>query len=94
MYYLYILFSEKLNRFYVGQTNDLLSRLKRHNSGQENYTSKGVPWEIVYFVQLESRGKAMRMEKKLKNLKSQSRLKDFIDREISAGRGCRGIENL
>ena len=94
MYQVYILFSVKLNRYYVGQTNDLSSRLKRHNAGVENYTSKGLPWEIVYQVKVTTRSEAMRMEKKIKNFKSQERIREFIEKEILAGRGCRGVENL
>ncbi|QYH39290.1 GIY-YIG nuclease family protein [Algoriphagus sp. NBT04N3] len=34
----YILFSERLGKYYVGQTSDLDKRLKRHNSGRERFT--------------------------------------------------------
>ncbi|HAN18156.1 MAG TPA: hypothetical protein DCQ24_05725 [Bacteroidales bacterium] len=44
-YYVYILFSESLQKFYIGQTQNLLDRIKRHNHGFENYTSKGIPWK-------------------------------------------------
>ena len=34
-----ILYSERLKRHYVGSTNDLVDRLKRHNNG-EGYLPK------------------------------------------------------
>jgi putative endonuclease len=39
----YILYSRKTDRYYIGQSSDIFSRLARHNAGLENYTSKGVP---------------------------------------------------
>jgi putative endonuclease len=47
MYSVYILYSEKLNIFYKGHTNDIQARLSRHNNGQEDFTSKGVPWVLI-----------------------------------------------
>jgi putative endonuclease len=46
-FYVYILYSDKLNKYYTGQTNDLEDRLHRHNSSQEKFTSKGVPWKFI-----------------------------------------------
>ncbi len=93
-YFVYILYSENLKRFYSGQTGDLRSRLIRHNNGYERFTSKGIPWKLVFFEQVASRAEAMSIEKKIKNLKSQERIKVFIEKEIADGRGCRGNENL
>ena len=48
MYYLYILYSEKYDRYYVGQTNDPERRLEEHNSALKNsYTAKYRPWKMV-----------------------------------------------
>jgi putative endonuclease len=41
--YLYILFSEKLNKYYVGSTTDLERRLVEHNRGKEKFTKTGLP---------------------------------------------------
>ncbi len=49
MYYIYILFSLKTNKYYVGSTNDLQGRLKHHNAGSTPSTKPGAPdWEIRY----------------------------------------------
>ena len=42
----YILFSKLKNRFYVGSSraNDLVVRLKAHNSGKVRSTKFGQPW--------------------------------------------------
>jgi putative endonuclease len=44
----YILFSERLNKFYVGACIDLERRFYEHNIGHSKFTSTGVPWKLVY----------------------------------------------
>jgi putative endonuclease len=78
-YFVYILYSETFNRFYIGQTNDIESRLSRHNSGTERATQPYRPWIIKWFVEKSTRAEAMQLEKKLKNL-SGERLIKFINK--------------
>jgi len=40
MHFVYVIFSESLNRYYVGHTEDLEHRLEQHNSGLSKYTSR------------------------------------------------------
>ena len=77
MFYVYIIYSESIDRYYIGQTNNLAERLTRHNLGYENYTSKGKPWELKWYAEKSSRQTSMELEKKLKNL-SRKRLENFI----------------
>ncbi|TVZ27915.1 putative endonuclease [Gillisia sp. Hel_I_86] len=62
----YILFSEKSSRYYVGQTIDIKERLKRHNSGRVNSTKYGMPWKIVLQMEVSNRSEAMLLESKIK----------------------------
>ncbi|HNP19461.1 MAG TPA: GIY-YIG nuclease family protein [Fulvivirga sp.] len=66
MYYVYILYSESLKKYYVGQTNDLDKRLVRHNMGHGNFTKKGIPWVLVWKLEVPDRSEAMKLEKKIK----------------------------
>jgi putative endonuclease len=92
MFYVYILKSLKSSRYYKGQTNDLKSRIERHNKGLEKFTSKELPWELFYYVTTATRSEAMKLEKKLKNLKSTQRLVLWVENEIKNGRGSRKVE--
>jgi len=87
-FYVYILYSEKHNRFYIGQTNDIANRLHRHNSGSESSTKPYMPWAMVCSIEKNSRGEAMVLEKKLKNLNTED-LKKFIQKY---GNGSVGSE--
>ena len=79
MFYVYVLYSKKLAKFYIGQTSNLGERLKRHNAGWETFTAKGLPWELVWSTSKSCRAEAMALEKKLKNL-SQDRIRKFVDK--------------
>ena len=65
-YKVYILWSESLEKYYVGSTNDLEDRVYRHNSGQGKFTSKGMPWELVWNYECVNRSEAVRMENTIK----------------------------
>ena len=79
-YFVYILISEVDNSFYIGQTNNLEDRLRRHNAGRERYTKTKRPWERFWSIEMPSRAGAIRLERKIKNLKSRKRMLEFIEK--------------
>ena len=86
MFYVYILYSEKFDKFYIGQTADFDNRLQRHNKGYEKATSPYIPWEMLLYLEKNSRKEAMELEKKLKNL-SKNRIMIFIEKYRRCWRG-------
>ena len=76
--YTYILFSEKLNKFYVGSTTDLDRRLIEHNRGKEKFTSLGVPWILVYKETFELLIDARKSERHIKKQKSRIYIENLI----------------
>lgn len=79
MFYTYILYSPKLDRFYTGSTGDLKRRLKDHNSGMVPFTSKGVPWKLVYYEAFLEKTDALKEEKFLKTGKGRERRKIMLE---------------
>jgi predicted GIY-YIG superfamily endonuclease len=68
MTYVYILRSlQHLERYYVGVTGDLRSRLKKHNAGEVSHTSKYAPWAIKTYVSFSDEKRAFAFEKYLKS---------------------------
>ena len=67
-YFVYILYSDSIDSFYKGQTNDIVQRLLRHNAGYEKYTQIGIPWILIWTKNFETRSEAVILETKLKNL--------------------------
>ena len=76
-YNVYIIYSDTLDAFYKGQTQDLENRIMRHNNGWEKATRSGVPWKLVWSTEKPDRSAAVLLETKLKNL-SRKRLVEFI----------------
>ncbi|MCZ8354350.1 MAG: GIY-YIG nuclease family protein [Cyclobacteriaceae bacterium] len=67
MFVVYILYSDITSRFYIGQTDDLINRLKEHNAGETPSIKNGKPWRVVWSVQVSSRSEAVMLETKIKN---------------------------
>ena len=65
-FFVYVIFSKKLNRYYVGQTSNVTKRIEEHNEAKAKYTSKGIPWELVATIQINSRTEAIKLELKIK----------------------------
>jgi len=78
-YFVYILYSKKLSRYYVGSTNDIDRRIYEHNIGHGKYSRKGSPWQLVYIVPFETKKEAVQEELRIKRRKSRR----FIERLIS-----------
>jgi len=48
MYHTYILYSEKIQKYYTGQTANLANRLQEHNQGETPSIKIGIPWVIIW----------------------------------------------
>ena len=79
MFYIYILFSSTLNKYYIGYTADLSKRLEDHNSGISSFTSKANDWILKYSEPFATRELAMKREKEIKKKKSRSYLEWLIN---------------
>ena len=64
--FVYFLFSEKSGRFYVGISNDIEDRFRRHNNAESISTRYGIPWKLVHTIECENKSAAMMLEKKIK----------------------------
>ena len=84
MYTVYILYAVNFDKFYVGQTDDMDDRIRRHNGGYNLSTKPYRPWIIKLTIPKATRADAMLLERKLKNL-SKDRLLKFISKYASAG---------
>ena len=81
--FVYILYSDKLNKFYKGQTNDLSDRLARHNGGYELATEPGRPWLLMWSVEKANRSEAVVLESKIKNLSADRLIKFMLKYEAN-----------
>ena len=85
MYYVYVLYSEKLKTLHKGSTSDLKQRIRVHNSGGEASTKFGKPWILLYYEAFTSKKDALIEEKYLKSGKGRERLKYILKHALTPG---------
>mgnify|MGYP006309427537 CR=1 FL=1 len=78
MYYVYILYSNKLKKIYKGSCSDLKQRISDHNFKRVPYTKSGVPWILVYYEAFINKSDAIREERFLKTGKGRERIKYLL----------------
>jgi len=76
MYYVYILYSSSLKKYYVGSTENVETRINQHNAGKGNFTSKGIPWILIASILCETRSEATQLETKIKKRGIERYLQD------------------
>ena len=74
-FYVYILFSLKDRRFYVGVTEDLRRRLKEHWQGKVKSTRHRLPLKLICYEAYLTKREAQRREKYLKTSDGRKELK-------------------
>ena len=78
-YYVYILYSKNLDKFYVGFTGDSLDeRLRKHNSQHKGFTGGLGDWIICYTETFELKSDANKRERQIKNWKSRKLIEKLI----------------
>ncbi len=82
-YFLYILYSDKIDKYYIGVSTDYKKRLVSHNQYPKGWTKGGIPWRLVYFKEFESKPRAMFWEQKLKRIKRRDIIEKIINNEFT-----------
>ena len=79
MYFIYILYSRKTDKYYIGSTDKVDARLKHHNSGSTPSTKAEAPeWVIKYTESLSNRRSALKRELEIKKKKSRKYIEWLI----------------
>ncbi len=86
MYFVYIIVSKRDGRYYIGQTESLASRVKRHNSGRNSSTKAYIPWELKWWKEYETRSEAIKVERRIKGIKKRAGIEQYVREE-----GFRGV---
>ena len=78
MFYTYIIYSESLDKYYIGSCQDLETRLNDHATGHSVYTKAGKPWKLKWYATFQSRKEAVAEERRLKAKKSRKYIEFLI----------------
>ena len=79
-HFVYILFSKKDSKLYVGCTSDVSRRIKDHNYGKVFATKNRRPLVVIYVEEFENKADAFNRERYFKTLWS-ARIKRKILKE-------------
>ena len=73
MFTVYVLYSAKFNKIYIGYTSDLPNRLISHNElATKGYTLRYRPWDVLHTEIFKTKKEALIREKELKNGKGRA----------------------
>ncbi len=79
MYFVYILKSLKDHGYYIGQTENLDDRIKKHNNSQVKSTRSRIPFILIRKESFDTRSEARKRENYLKKLKGGNEFKKIIE---------------
>jgi len=76
----YILFSKKLDRFYIGSCKDLSYRMDQHLNKDfiKSFTARAEDWELYLFIDELAYRQARLIEMHLKKMKSKIYIQNLI----------------
>ncbi|KPM32690.1 Hypothetical protein I595_1116 [Croceitalea dokdonensis DOKDO 023] len=82
MHHLYIIYSKKLDRYYVGETPEIGPRLAQHNAHhfKRSFTKGAEDWQLVFSKECKDRGDACYLERFIKRMKSRKFVKKVLER--------------
>jgi putative endonuclease len=83
MYYVYVLFSLKDRKLYVGLSNNLIRRLRQHKYGEVKSTRNRRPLILVHYETFNLKIDAERTEKYLKGGNGRANLKIKLKYHLS-----------
>ncbi len=78
-FFVYIIFSEKLNKLYIGYSSDTDERLAYHNESERNkiWTKRGIPWKKFLTIKCDSEKQAINIERHIKKMKSKKYIENL-----------------
>ena len=79
---IYIIYSNKLDKYYVGACIDLERRLYEHNIGHSKFTSIGLPWILKYSESFATLLLAKKRELEIKKKKSRIYIEKLIGSSV------------
>lgn len=81
-YYVYVLFSEKDKKLYIGYSNDVFRRFAQHNEGLNISTSYRRPLQLIYYEAHWRKEDALRRESYFKTTSGKRTLQIVLKQSL------------
>ena len=78
-HFVYILYSQSIDRFYIGETIDVENRLSEHNTHffEGSFTSQANDWTVFLTLECKNRTQARMIESHIKKMKSKTYIRNL-----------------
>ena len=78
-FYVYILYAKSIDRFYIGQTENLMDRQQWHLNKlfRRNFTVQADDWELFFAIECDTRKQAVNIEAHIKKMKSSKYIRNL-----------------
>jgi len=94
----YIIHSNTLKKYYIGACHQSVQdRIDAHNSGKygsHRFTAIANDWELVLILECDNYGHALRLERKIKRVKSSRYIKNLVQFEEMRDRIINETKNI
>ena len=77
-FYVYVLYSERFNRLYIGYSSDLKKRFLQHNQGKSKATKPFRPYQLIFYEAFTEESDAKAREVYLKSGWGRRSLKKML----------------
>jgi putative endonuclease len=77
-YHVYVIYSEKFDKIYVGMTSDLEKRVFAHNNLPKGWTKSFRPWKLIFSETFAEKAEALKREKALKTHQGRAFIRKHI----------------
>ncbi|RLD58138.1 MAG: GIY-YIG nuclease family protein [Bacteroidetes bacterium] len=77
-YFVYIIYSKNIDKFYIGFTKNISERIRKHNSNHKGFTGKTNDWVIVYNEEFKTKSEAYSREREIKSWKNRNKITELI----------------
>jgi len=79
LFTVYVLYSIKYDKIYIGFTSDLQQRFQSHNElSKSGWTTKFRPWKIIHTEEFQTKAEALLREKELKSSRGRAYVRSLI----------------
>jgi putative endonuclease len=75
----YILYSKNRDQYYIGSTEDVQGRIRRHNTNHKGFTGNSNDWQLVWEKEFNIKTEAIKFERLLKSWKSRKMIEKIIE---------------
>ena len=79
-HFVYILYSESVDRFYIGETCNIEQRILQHKTGfyKSAFSKKASDWILFWSVECDSRNQALKIEKHIKKMRNRTFYQNLV----------------